>query len=341
MIENAKYPLAEEIIALKEKLNVLGNRINEKEVNLKRLSEENDGVVNDLSRAEGDRNRLSAALDIVTAKLKETEGSGPGMIEKAKGPLVEELAGLKKQLEELGNGIKEKETSLNQLTQEKAEIVKTLGQSEEEKQRLSVELDQLTAKLKETQGSLPEMIENAKSPLAEEIIALKEKLNVLGNRINEKEVNLKRLSEENDGVVNDLSRAEGDRNRLSAALDIVTAKLKETEGSVPGMIEKAKGPLVEELAGLKKQLEELRNGIKEKETSLNQLTQEKAEIVKTLGQSEEEKQRLSVEFDQLTAKLKETQGSLPEMIEKTTGPLVEELAGLKKQIEELGNGVKE
>src|SRR3990172_2564111 len=185
------------------------------------------------------------------------------------------------------------------------------------------------------------MIENAKYPLAEEIIALKEKLNVLGNRINEKEVNLKRLSEENDGVVNDLSRAEGDRNRLSAALDIVTAKLKETEGSGPGMIEKAKGPLVEELAGLKKQLEELGNGIKEKETSLNQLTQEKAEIVKTLGQSEEEKQRLSAQLDQLTAKLKETEGSVPGMIEKTTGPLVEELAGLKKQIEELGNGVKE
>ena len=56
--------------------------------------------------------------------------------------------------------------------------------------------------------------------------------------------------------------------------------------------------------------------------------------MKTLGQSEEEKQRLSVELDQLTAKLKETEGSVPEMIEKAKGPLAEEIAGLKKQLEE-------
>jgi chromosome segregation ATPase len=270
-INHVKEGLEENIKDKDAKVEELSAQITNKD---KAMSELETKSAQEIADA---KNSLGVQMEQLKINLQESKAA-VSELTKTKSDLEKTSATVNVQVQELRSSLVEKEKALVEIKAKFAdEIVET-------KKNLQLQVEQLTASLKESNQTIEELTK-AKSVLEESISSSQSKVAELQTKVTENENLLAETKTKSSDEVNDL------KTNLQFQLDELTNRLNESQGSVAELT-KAKASLEDNLKTSEAKVTELQAQLSEKESSLvdvkNKSAQEITEARKNL-QSELEK----------------------------------------------------
>ncbi|MBF0330292.1 MAG: hypothetical protein HQL17_00005, partial [Candidatus Omnitrophica bacterium] len=294
---------------------------------LAKLNDQYHALQNELGGVSQSKASIEKELLSAQESLKALNASIPSKISDARKPLEDKLAQLGFQSENLTVQLKDRSSALAEALKARDALGVQAGALKEQAAKLTVNLVQTQAALKEVQDKMPDQLASVRLPLEAKVAELMEGLKKSQADAQEKANALAVLNDQHQALQIQLSNLEQGKVLLEENLASEQQVLKTLNASLPGKMMAARQPLEAAITKLNAQAQDLQD----------QLKGRSAVIAEVSGERDALKAKLSLAQESL----KELNSAIPLKMVEARKPLEDKLAQLSSQTENLNAQLKD